>query len=68
MKNKTNYNKLLNLSHKTDYYLTNSYEDNFENQNNEWNNDEILNLEDNIPNNDDYHNEYIEYYKLFTKK
>ena len=37
MKNKTNYNKLLNLSHKTDYYLTNSYEDNFENQNNEWN-------------------------------
>ena len=60
MKNKTNYNKLLNLSHKTDYYLTNSYEDNFENQNNEWNNDEILNLEDNIPNNDDYHNEYIE--------
>ena len=39
MKNKTNYNKLLNLSHKTDYYLTNSYEDNFENQNNEWNND-----------------------------
>ena len=49
MKNKTNYNKLLNLSHKTDYYLTNSYEDNFENQNNEWNNDEILNLEDNIP-------------------
>ena len=22
--------------------------------------DEILNLEDNIPNNDDYHNEYIE--------
>ena len=60
MKNKTNYNKLLNLSHKTDYYLTNSYEDNFENQNNKWNNDEILNLEDNIPNNDDYHNEYIE--------
>ena len=60
MKNKTNYNKLLNLSYKTDYYLTNSYEDNFENQNNEWNNDEILNLEDNIPNNDDYHNEYIE--------
>ena len=47
MKNKTNYNKLLNLSHKTDYYLTNRYEDNFENQNNEWNND-------------DYHNEYIE--------
>ena len=37
MKNKTNYNKLLNLSHKTDYYLTNSYEDNFENQNNESN-------------------------------
>ena len=55
MSNKNNYNKLFNLKHKTDYYLTNNYENNF--QYDEWDSDHIMNFEDNIPINDDYNNE-----------
>ena len=43
--NKSEYNKLFNLSHKSDYYLTNNYEDNFKND--EWSSD-IINFDDNI--------------------
>lgn len=60
MNNRINYNKLLNLNHKFDGYLNNDYEDDFFNESNEWHYDEIINIEDNIPNNDDYYNEYIE--------
>ena len=55
MSNKNNYHKLFNLKHKTDYYLTNNYENNF--QYDEWDSDHIMNFEDNIPINDDYNNE-----------
>ena len=54
--NKSEYNKLFNLSHKSDYYLTNNYEDNFKND--EWSSD-IINFDDNIPINDDYDKEFI---------
>ena len=54
--NKSEYNKLFNLSHKSDYYLTNNYEDNFKND--EWSSD-IINFDDNIPINDDYDKELI---------
>ncbi len=60
MNNRINYNKLLNLNHKFDGYLNNGYEDDFFDESNEWHYDEIINIEDNIPNNDDYYNEYIE--------
>ena len=33
-------NNMFNLNHKSDYYLMNNYENNFDN--NEWNNDEIV--------------------------
>ena len=57
MQNKSSYNKLFNLSHKSNYYLTNNYED--EVIKNKWDNDEIINTEDEIPINDDYYNEYM---------
>ncbi len=56
MNNKNSYNKLFNLTRNSDYYLTNNYEDNF--QHDEWDNDYIMNVEDNIPVNDDYDNKY----------
>ena len=48
-------NKRFNLNHRSNYYLTNNYEDNFDN--NEWNHDDIIDFNDNIPINDDY-NDY----------
>lgn len=48
-------NKRFSLNHKLDYCLMNNYENNFDN--NEWDNDYILALDDNIPFNDDYNNE-----------
>ncbi len=56
-------NKILNLNHKSDYSLTNSYEDNFEK--NDWNNDNIITFDDNIIINDDYDNGYT-YNKKYT--
>ena len=49
-------NNMFNLNHKSDYYLMNNYENNFDN--NEWNNDEIVINDDSIPINDYYNNEY----------
>lgn len=48
-------NKISNLNYKYDYYLMNDYEDNFDNS--EWNNDDIVIFDDNIPI-DDYYNNY----------
>ena len=60
-------NNMFNLNHKSDYYLINNYENNFDN--NEWNNDEIITNDDSIPINDDYNNEYGDNKKYsFTPK
>lgn len=53
-------NKMFNLNHKSDYYLMNNYEYNFNDDANDWNNDNIINLDDNIPINDDYDGGYVE--------
>ncbi|MPN39677.1 hypothetical protein SDC9_187205 [bioreactor metagenome] len=59
-------NKMYNLNHSSDNYLKNNYEDNFNNV--EWNNDEIVSLDDDIPINDDYKNEYSKKYSFPQKK
>lgn len=59
-------NKMYNLNHSSHNYLKNNYEDNFNNV--EWNNDEIVSLDDDIPINDDYKNEYSKKYSFPQKK
>ncbi|WP_434799679.1 hypothetical protein [Terrisporobacter vanillatitrophus] len=59
-------NKMYNLNHSSHNYLKNNYEDNFNNI--EWNNDEIVSLDDDIPINDDYKNEYSKKYSFPQKK
>lgn len=61
------YNSMFNLNHKSDYYLMNNYEDNFDN--NDWNNDNIATFDDNTIINDDYDNGYSNNKKYsFTSK
>ena len=68
MDNKFQNNKLFNLNHKSDYYLMNDYEKDFDA--NEWNNNNYINWDDNITINDDYDREHNvnKKYSLSQKK
>lgn len=68
MDNKFQNNKLFNLNHKSDYYLMNNYEKDFDV--NEWNNNNYINWDDNITINDDYDREHNvnKKYSLSQKK
>ncbi len=68
MDNKFQNNKLFNLNHKSDYYLMNNYEKDFDA--NEWNNNNYINWDDNITINDDYDREHNvnKKYSLSQKK
>lgn len=68
MNNKFQNNKLFNLNHKSDYYLMNNYEKDFDA--NEWNNNNYINWDDNITINDDYDREHNvnKKYSLSQKK
>lgn len=59
-------NKMIDLNQKKHVYLTNNYEDSFSNY--EWNNDDILMLDDYVTINDDYKNEYSKKYSFPQKK